>query len=295
MNEILKMLNELKADDLDSLIVRANILLEKKRKEEAEQALLERERLRQEKIEQAQKRLREINALKQKLAELQSQQPDIPDPVNGDGFVMHEPAPVQPKPAPAPQPVPAPQPARTICPHCGRANEAGSMFCSICGQRMDAPKAAAPKPAAPQPAKAQDPQVRQAAEGMKNWEKRPNEYTIRVKHEIKLLQPYDGTFAHSMEVTDQRILLTRESAASKNAGMVARMGVGGLVGGLIADGLQAHSSKPWLEIPLTAISSCGVQNGSEFFIVADQTYVLKNKKYEKLLPDLVAQAKSRGV
>lgn len=49
MNEILKMLNELKADELDGLIVRANILLEKKRKEEAEQALLEKERLRQKK------------------------------------------------------------------------------------------------------------------------------------------------------------------------------------------------------------------------------------------------------
>ena len=47
MNEILKMLNELKADELDSLIVCAKILLEKKRKEEAEQALLEKERLRQ--------------------------------------------------------------------------------------------------------------------------------------------------------------------------------------------------------------------------------------------------------
>ena len=31
MNEILRMLNELKADELDKVIMRANILLEKKR------------------------------------------------------------------------------------------------------------------------------------------------------------------------------------------------------------------------------------------------------------------------
>ena len=81
MNEILKMLNELKADDLDKVITRANILLEKKRKEEAEQALLEKERLRQEKIEQERKRQREIAELLRKLQELQSQKPDIPEPV----------------------------------------------------------------------------------------------------------------------------------------------------------------------------------------------------------------------
>ena len=96
MNEILKMLNELKADELDSLIVRAKILLEKKRKEEAEQALLEKERLRQEKIEQEKRRQQEIAELQRKLQELQSQKPDIPEPVNGDNFVMREPAaPVQ--------------------------------------------------------------------------------------------------------------------------------------------------------------------------------------------------------
>ena len=60
MNEILKMLNTLSADDLDSIIVRATIMLEKKRKDEAEMALLEKERLRQEKI--AQERRRRMNS-----------------------------------------------------------------------------------------------------------------------------------------------------------------------------------------------------------------------------------------
>lgn len=96
-----------------------------------------------------------------------------------------------------------------------------------------------------------------------------------------------------MEITNQRILFYRESTASKNAGMVARMG-GGLVGSLIAEGVKAaigSGPKPWLEIPLAAVSGCGLQNKKEFFIVADQNYVLKNKNYEILLPDLVADAK----
>ena len=67
MNEILKMLNELSADDLDSLITRANIMLDKKRKEEAEQARLEQERQRQEKLEQEKQRQQEIAELQRRL------------------------------------------------------------------------------------------------------------------------------------------------------------------------------------------------------------------------------------
>ena len=121
----------------------------------------------------------------------------------------------------------------------------------------------------------------------------PQHQTARGRHEIVLLQPDGGKFAYHMEVTNQRILFYRESAASKNAGMVARMG-GGLVGAIIAEGVKAASGsgpKPWLEIPLAAVSHCGVQNKKEFFIVADQTYVLRNKSYDNLLPDMVANAK----
>lgn len=296
MNEILKMLNELKADELDGLIVRANILLEKKRKEEAEQALLEKERLRQKKIEQEKRRQQEIAVLQRKLQELQSQQPEIPEPVEGNGFVMHERAvPVQPKPTSQPQPAPVqPAPAPTYCPYCGRSNMADSMFCANCGQRMTASKAApqmqTPPTAQPQSGTAQ---VRCADEGMKKWEGLPGEQTMRNRHEIILLQPDCGKYAYHMEVTNQRILFYRESTVSKNAGMVARVG-GGHVGSLIAEGVKAAAGagpRPWLEIPLTAVSSCGLQNKKEFFIVADQTYVLKNKNYEILLPDLVANAK----
>ena len=73
---------------------------------------------------------------------------------------------------------------------------------------------------------------------------------------------------------------------------------GCLVGSLIAEGVKAATGagpKPWLEIPLAAVSSCGLQNKKEFFIVADQTYVLKNKNYDTILPNLVAQAKAKGI
>ncbi|MDO5327939.1 MAG: zinc-ribbon domain-containing protein [Clostridia bacterium] len=296
MNEILGILNELKADELDKVIMRANILLEKKRKEEAEQALLEKERLRQEKIEQERKRQREIAELQRKLQELQSQKPDIPEPVEGNGFVMREPAAsVQPKAATVP-PVSTPTPAqskpeRMYCPHCGGPNPAGSQFCSNCGQRMNMPHSSAtPTPA---PSSAGLSQVRYADESMKKWEMRPGEQSVRGRHEIVLLQPNGGKFAYHMEVTNQRILFYRESAASKNAGMVARMG-GGLVGSIIAEGVKAASGagpKPWLEIPLAAVSRCGLQNKKEFFIVADQTYVLRNKNYDLFLPDMVANAR----
>ena len=296
MNEILRMLNELKADELDKVIMRANILLEKKRKEEAEQALLEKERLRQEKIEQERNRQREIAELQRKLQELQSQKPDIPEPVEGNGFVMREPAaPVQPKAATVPPvstPTPVqPKPAQMYCPHCGGPNPAGSQFCSNCGQRMNVPRSSAtPTPA---PSSVGLSQVRYADESMKKWEMRPGEQSVRGRHEIVLLQPNGGKYAYHMEVTNQRILFYRESAASKNVGMVARMG-GGLVGSIIAEGVKAASGagpKPWLEIPLAAVSGCGLQNKKEFFIVADQTYVLRNKNYDMFLPDMVANAR----
>ena len=296
MNEILRMLNELKADELDKVIMRANILLEKKRKEEAEQELLEKERLRQEMILREKKRQQEIAELQRKLQELQSQKTEIPEAVKGDGFVMREPAaPAQPKAAPVP-PVSTPtsvqsKPAQMYCPHCGRPNPAGSQFCSNCGQRMNVPHASATPTRAPSNPGVS--QVRYADESMKKWEMRPGEQSVRGRHEIVLLQPNGGKFAYHMEVTNQRILFYRESAASKNAGMVARMG-GGLVGSIIAEGVKAASGsgpRPWLEIPLAAVSRCGVQNKKEFFIEADQTYVLKNKSYETFLPDMVVKAK----
>ena len=93
MNEILKMLNALTADELDSVLMRGGIMLEKKRKEEAEVAAREKERQRLEKIEQEKKRLEEIAALQRKLQELQSQKvviPDEPGKATGDNFVMYD-------------------------------------------------------------------------------------------------------------------------------------------------------------------------------------------------------------
>ena len=92
-------------------------------------------------------------------------------------------------------------------------------------------------------------------------------------------------YQYSMEVTNKRILLTRISAVAASAGVAF-----GLVGSLAREAAGA-GPKPWLEIPLTAVTNCGLQNKKEFFIMADQTYVLKNKGYEKFLPTLVANAK----
>ena len=193
MNEILRVLNALTADDLEDLIMRANIILEKKRKEEAEQALREKERLRQERLEQERRRQQEIAELQRKLQELQSQAPLTPEePVQGDNFVMYDsaaaaskaaaystpavqPAPVTRTAQPAAQPAPAtrvvqptrsapaaqpaqPKPAGNItCPYCHKLNMAGSLFCEKCGQRLDQPvQPSAPRPAAPQPARQAD-------------------------------------------------------------------------------------------------------------------------------------------
>ena len=286
MTEILKLLNTLSADELDSVIMRANIMLEKKRKEEAEQAILAKERERLEKIEQEKRRLEEIAELQRKIAELQSQTIVIPD------------APVQ----PAPEKPQAPE--MVSCPHCHLMNVATSQYCANCGQRISkrsqqqSTPQAAPQPVQPvsrpepQPQSAEA-QVRCADESMEEWEKLPGEETEQNNHEIILLQPDGGKYAYYMEVTNKRILFMRESTGSKNAGYVARMG-GGLLGSLIAEGIKSAvgaGPKPWLEIPLAAVKDCGVQDKKEFFIEADQKYVLKNKGYEKVLPALVMAAK----
>ena len=333
MNEILKMLNALTADELDSVLMRGGIMLEKKRKEEAEAAAREKERQRLEKIEQEKKRLEEIAELQRKLQELQNQRiviPDEPGKATGDGFVMYDkpktddvqPAkPVQPDPPKTPKMTrcphcnlfiaadrqfcsncgkPVTEPAKTpaapgiSCPHCHTSNEPGSMFCSNCGQKMTVKTPVAPPPKPAMPVQTTTAQVRYADESMKKWELLPGEETRCKKHPITLLQPDGGKkFAYYMEVTNKRILLTREGNFSKNMGLAGALG-GGLVGGLLMEGVKAAAGggpKPWLEIPLAAVSNCGLQGKKEFFIVADQTYVLKNSNYEKFLPDLVANAK----
>jgi len=121
----------------------------------------------------------------------------------------------------------------------------------------------------------------------------PGEKSLHSRQPVALLQPQGGKFTYYMEVTNQRILLFREGSGATVFGSVARVG-GGLLGSLLAEGIKSAAGvgpKPWLEIPLTAVSDCGVRNRTEFFITADQTYVLQNKKYEKFLPELVANAK----
>lgn len=156
---------------------------------------------------------------------------------------------------------------------------------------------------APAPApKASAAQVRYADESVKNWTSIPGETIVKKAHVIGLLKPEGGKFTYSMMVTDRRLLFWRESN-SKKAGIAARISGaavvalgGGLLGPLVAAGTRAALSegpKPWVEIPLTAISSCGLQNGTgEFYITADQTYVLQNmEKYEQYIPQLVKNAK----
>lgn len=127
MNEILQKLNALKADELEAVITRANIMLEKKRKDEAQQALLEKLRIRQEQLDQAQKRQQEIAELERKLKELKSQTPAVPEEVRGDSFVMREPAPAA-----------QTRPANKICPRCNQSNTHDSMFCAGCGKQLTA-------------------------------------------------------------------------------------------------------------------------------------------------------------
>jgi len=138
-------------------------------------------------------------------------------------------------------------------------------------------------------------EVRYADESMTSWVMMPGEKSLCGRHEVFIFHPImEQKYSYYMEVTNKRILLTRESSGSKNAGYVMRMG-GGLLGSLIAEGIKAavgSGPKPYLEIPLTAVSSCGQQNKNEFYIMADQTYVLKNNRYEDLLPALVSDAKA---
>ncbi|MBP3540779.1 MAG: zinc-ribbon domain-containing protein [Clostridia bacterium] len=306
MNEILKMLNELSADDLDSLITRANIMLDKKRKEEAEQARLEQERQRQEKLEQEKQRQQEIAELQRRLQELQGQAYVEPaaekTPVKTESFVAApkkvpsfytEPvatAPARPAPAPAqPRPV-----ARIACPSCRTMNAADSRFCEHCGTPLNKAPQPAPQPAATRtPAQPAAPaaSVRYAPEGMKKWEMLPGENTLVKRSEMRFLQPKpERKYVYSIEVTDKRILLSRESAASAGMGTAGVMGAG-FVGGLIMEGIKAASGagpKPWIEIPMAAVSNCFVQNKKEIVLVADQTYVFKCGGLEKNLPDMVA-------
>ncbi|MBQ8655359.1 MAG: hypothetical protein IJ507_10545 [Clostridia bacterium] len=255
MTEILKMLNALTADELDSVIMRASIMLEKKRKEEAEQALLEKERLRQEQLAQERKRQEEIAELQRRLRELQSQPAVVPEEVKGDNFVMYE----QPAKKPAPQPVPVqPQPVPV--------------------QPQPAPVQTQP---APQPAESV-PQVRYADEDMKKWTMLPGEETICNRHDINLLEPVkSGRTVYAMEITNKRILLYQQSAFARNAGNAF-----GLAGALVRE-LTQSGPKPWLEVPLAAITDYGVQNRKEFYFKADgQTYVMRNRHYDEILTNI---------
>lgn len=125
MNEILQMLNALRADELEAVIARANIMLEKKKKEEARQALLEKERIRQQQLAQTQKRQQEIAELERKLKELKGQMPAMPEEVRGDSFVMREPASAA-----------QARPSNKVCPHCHQSNTPDSMFCISCGKQL---------------------------------------------------------------------------------------------------------------------------------------------------------------
>ena len=201
------------------------------------------------------------------------------------------------KPEPEPK-VSAPQePAQIICPRCGEANPADSAFCLKCGHKLSGPK---PEPevfSAPAPKPERTPeQVCYADESMKKWEMLPGEKVIKNSHETVILQPEtDKKSVYYMEITDRRILFSKESAFSKNAKVAMGVG-GGLVGAIIAEGVSAASGnggvKPYLAIPLSAVTDCGLRNKKEFFIAAGQTFVFKNHGYENIVPDLVRKAKN---
>lgn len=113
MNEILQSLNALKADELEAVITRANIILEKKRKEEARQALLEKERLRRQTIAE----------LERKLKELKSENTPLPEDAHGSS---HVPSAAQSR------------PSSLVCPRCHQSNTPDSMFCAGCGKQLAA-------------------------------------------------------------------------------------------------------------------------------------------------------------
>ncbi len=305
MTEILKILNELCADELENVIMRANIILEKKRKEEsAAQALREKERQRQE----------EIAELQRKLAELQGQSASVPGESNAAKGSVSMPETAKPNNPPTPTvaasatPSSTPQQQQyTACPHCNHNNKPDSLFCVKCGQKItiDSPQPvrSAPSPSVPssvstavqptvrnpiQPA-ANAAQVRIYDGNLKNWELLPGETSQRRNHDIKIITPkLNGKYLYSMEVTDKRILISRISAVAASAGVAF-----GVVGALARE-LSGAGVKPWIEIPLIAIKNCGLKDKKEFFIEADQTYVLKNKNYETLIPALVTAAKQNS-
>lgn len=267
MIEILKQLNALSADELEGVIMRANIILEKKRKEEAEN--LERERLRREQELQAKQRQEEIAALERKLAELKGQT-------------------AAPTPAPAPQvasapvqPTPLRQASQVVCPNCKAANSGDSVFCEECGQRISRSRSAAGS--APQTVSGK---VSFTDGSLKNWDLLPGECSVRKPHEITLIQPEkSGKYFYSMEVTNKRLLISRQHVVGRGTSTA------GLLGGVLTE-LAGGGIKPWAEIPLTAIRSCGLRDKKEFVIEADVTFVMKNKKYEEYLPELVNKAKN---
>lgn len=312
MNEILKLMNALSADELDGLIMRANIILENKRKEEAEAALREKERLRQEMIAQERKRQQEIVELQRKLQELQNQKIVIPDePVQGEAFVMYDsprpvsdayatPAPAKPlspQPAPAqPRPAPAkPAPQQPVCPYCRALNAPGSVFCASCGQRLDGKPAPQPAPVPqstpePQPVQYAGEGVRYFTESEKEWKLAPGEHTISIlRQDIQLIQPAPASkMSYTMQVTDRRIIIECIGSFAKNVGLV-----GGIAGEMIRNA-GGKGYKPWVEIPMAAITRYGVNGQNQFVIEAGETFVFKNKGYVKKLADVIAQAKSGG-
>ena len=302
MNEILKTLNSLTADELESLILRANIILDKKRKEEAEQkAQIEKERRRQEMLVQEKRRQQEIAELQRKLNELQSQPAYVPEEtVNGNNFDMCGQS------APAAAPKPAQAFNTTICPYCGQPNAAGSTFCVNCGQKLTAQ--AAPRPvsqpvsqSAPQPAPASAPsthsRIQYADENMNKWVMLPGEKIEWGKHDAFTAAAENGKkYKYYIEITNMRLLFTRESAAAANAGMAARMG-GGLLGAVVASGLKSATNsgpKPYMAIPLSAITNHGREGKKEYFIEAGERFVIQNHQYYQVLPTLIEKAKTNG-
>lgn len=197
---------------------------------------------------------------------------------------------------------PVQKPNEISCPNCHQMNSPESAFCLKCGTRLSQPQVQhqpqAPVYTAPAPAPNQNisaAQVKYSDGSLNKWEMLPGEKTVRGRHDITLIQPEpEKKFAYTMEITDKRLLLSRESSASKNATLALSMG-GGLVGSLIANGVKAANGsgpKPYIEIPLSAITNCGLQSKKEFFVVAGETFVFKNSSYDKLIPELVKEAKA---
>ena len=223
--------------------------------EEAKAAQCERERQRQELLEKETRRLEETEALTQKLQELQNQKVEIPEELTKPSdinfilldtpkvddyvntieitlvpevsqtikmipnphchimshddslFCIHCGQKIS-KPQVDSQPPVAPTPSQIYCPYCHQQNPAGSTFCTNCGKSMI-------KPAHASALKANIPQVRYANESMKKWELNPYENVLHSRHEISLLQRDGGKFAYYMEVTNQRLLFTREGNGAK--------------------------------------------------------------------------------